>query len=73
MSMIPAYVLLVLFALVSTHDNTTTAQVLTGLAKVHQYSIGLDKSIDVLLRKTCHPPPPSVAAQTTINRRLLSD
>ena len=52
-------ILLVLLALVGAHSNATTAaQVPTGLAKVHWYRVGLDKSVDALLRKTSSPPPP---------------
>ena len=64
MSMLLAYVLIVLFALVGAHSNATTAaKVPTGLAKVHRYCIGLDKSVDALHSKTgCSLLPPSTKA-----------
>ena len=49
MRMLLAYVLLVSLALVGADGNATSA-VPTGLARVHRYRVGLDKSVDALLR-----------------------
>jgi len=68
--MLLAYVLLVSLALVGADGNATSA-VPTGLARVHRYRVGLDKSVDALLRKTRRSllPPSAKATRDARPRR----
>ena len=70
MSMLLAYALLVFFTLVGADGNATTA-VPTGVARVHRYRVGLDKSVDALLRKTGRSllPPSAKATRDARPRR----
>ena len=65
-------ILLVLLALVGAQGNATTAaKIPTGLLKVHRYRVGLDKSVDALLRKTGRSllPPSAKATRDARPRR----